>query len=109
MSRYEIIQQTKDDAIHKLKLFRYCNIVRPTGFGKTYILSEIASTGFWDTVVYIYPRDIIKNDVQLNYEEKLRGRGVQFVSYQEMCAIYMIDLSVLLTARYCLCLMNLTL
>lgn len=92
MSRYEIIQQTKDDAIHKLKLFRYCNIVRPTGFGKTYILSEIASSGFWDPVVYIYPRDIIKNDVQLNYEEKLRGRGVQFVSYQEMCAIYKLQM-----------------
>lgn len=86
MSRYEIIQQTRDDAIHKLKLFRYCNIVRPTGFGKTYILSELASSGFWDPVVYIYPRDIIKNDVQFSYEEKLRGkRGTICILPGDVC------------------------
>lgn len=53
-----IRDKTKTDLIDKLNRFGRCALLRCTGFGKTWLLADLASD--YNTVLYLYPSDIIK-------------------------------------------------
>lgn len=82
----EIQEQTFKEVLSALKTNGYCNMVRPTGFGKTYTLAKIASVakgflGVW-RVVYVYPRDVIRELVIRDYH--LDTQDMLFVSYNSL-------------------------
>ena len=52
-------QLTKDDLIEKLEKYGKCALVRCTGFGKTWLLSEM--TERYKKVLYLYPAEVIKD------------------------------------------------
>lgn len=68
-------QETFIDAMEILKQTGKCAILRPTGFGKTTIMCEIAQ--YYNRVLYIYPTEIAKKAAIAN----LKGKKVHFWSY----------------------------
>ena len=54
----EVRLKTKEDLLDKLTQHGRCAITRCTGFGKTWLLSEISRD--YERVLYLYPAEIIK-------------------------------------------------
>lgn len=78
----EIQDRTRKEAMSILKTKGMCNIVRPTGFGKTYTLIKIAES--WDgPVVYVYPRNVIMKSIMKSYIDNHKG-DIRFASYQKL-------------------------
>lgn len=66
MSRVdEIRERTKEDLIFKTEKFGHCVLVRNTGFGKTWILSELIAR--YRKVLYLYPTEVIKSTALHRY------------------------------------------
>ena len=62
---YEIREKTKQDVLHKLHTYHKCMIIRPTGFGKTYLLTDLIN--YYKHVLYLYPAEIIADTVKNRY------------------------------------------
>ncbi len=62
---FEIQKQTLTDVCEKLAKYHKCAILRPTGFGKTYMLTELISK--YAKVLYIYPAAVVRDTVVENY------------------------------------------
>ena len=104
-------KETITDVNSCLDSFGRCLMIRPTGFGKTYLLIEGFTKPFLDkhkdkNVVYVYPLDIIKTEItagkkridedgKIVVEEskylkdgklKIKGKdkNIHFISYQEL-------------------------
>ncbi len=54
----EIREATKTDLKEKLQKHKRCCVIRPTGFGKTWLLSDL--TKDYKSVLYVYPAEIIR-------------------------------------------------
>lgn len=68
----QIRKETKDDLVSKLVQYQKCCLIRPTGFGKTWLLTEMVKS--YERVLYVYPTAAILNtvvDVYYNAEEQL--------------------------------------
>lgn len=61
-----IRETTKDDVINKLNEHNRCIIIRPTGWGKTWLLTEIIS--MYKSVLYLYPSEVIADTVRGRYK-----------------------------------------
>ena len=57
---------TKYDLLNKLDLFGKCGLVRCTGFGKTWMLSELVTS--FTNVLYLYPAEVVRDTVQERIE-----------------------------------------
>lgn len=55
--------KTYKEACKILKVYGKCAIIRPTGFGKTGILTRFIKDGNYKNIVYLYPADIIRTAV----------------------------------------------
>lgn len=86
-------KKTLNAALDKLKVYGVTSVVRPTGFGKSYMLANITSQKFrgkyvYNKCLYIYPLDIIKRDVLKKYGPKADGdvhfHETEFISYQAL-------------------------
>ncbi|MBO5388625.1 MAG: DEAD/DEAH box helicase family protein [Lachnospiraceae bacterium] len=104
-------EDTVIDVNEKLDIYGKCLMIRPTGFGKTYLLIEKFTKPFIranksKTVVYIYPLDIIKTEIVAGKKRvdedgntvvtpskylkdkllKFKGKNanMMFISYQEL-------------------------
>lgn len=80
----DTIQEAKDllDTVHK------CLIERPTGFGKTYSITQI-SAGY-DKVYYLFPRDVIEKDVIDKYPSvipRIKNGEFEFISYMKIVSM----------------------
>lgn len=80
----ETIQEAQDllDTVHK------CLIERPTGFGKTYSITQI-SQGY-DKVYYLYPREVIEKDVMDKYPSvlpRIKNDEFEFISYMKIVSM----------------------
>ena len=68
-------RKTVEDVLDKLEKYGVCAVLRPTGFGKTYMMTTLISC--YDKVLYLYPAAIIKNTVvdiytnTQNYEQDM--------------------------------------
>ena len=58
--RNSIQGKTFEDLKSKLDKFGICNLVRPVGFGKTYLLSKLAEDKKYKTIVYFYPNTTVR-------------------------------------------------
>ncbi len=54
----EVRLKTREDLMDKLTQYGRCAITRCTGFGKTWLLSEVSQD--YESVLYLYPAEIIK-------------------------------------------------
>ena len=78
--------RTKEDLKNKLSLFNRCAVPRCTGFGKTWLLSEIAQE--YDTVLYLYPAEIIKKTAMHAIDETWEIEDEDESEAEEKKAIY---------------------
>lgn len=68
---------TFDDLCDKLLKYGMCMVVRPTGFGKTYMTARLMS--MFKRVLFLYPTNIIADVVKDVYGDK---DNVTYMSYQ---------------------------
>lgn len=65
-----------------------CVIIRPTGFGKTGILTKIIKSGVYKHILYLYPTEVIKNTVLDFYygrnSTEISIPGVTFMTYMAL-------------------------
>lgn len=59
----ELRESTYQEAVELLNTYGQCAIIRPTGFGKTGILTRFIKSGLYKKILYLYPADVIKNTV----------------------------------------------
>lgn len=72
MDADKIRKETKIDLVKKLEEYHKCCLIRPTGFGKTWLLTEMVKS--YKRVLYVYPTAAILNtvvDVYYGGEETL--------------------------------------
>ena len=85
--------ETKRDLKEKLAIFSKCAVVRCTGFGKTFMLAELAPE--YDSVLYLYPAEVVKETASSvitgvnKAKEEMPGEGtnsgnVLFMSYMKL-------------------------
>ena len=67
-----------------------CMVVRPTGFGKSYMLARVTSESTiinnGGTALYVYPYDTIKSDIEKKYgengESDIKLKSTNFMTYK---------------------------
>ena len=88
-------KKTIDEAIQKLNDHGKVFVCRPTGFGKTYMLIQVAK--FYNKlypdkkIAYIYPLDIIPSEIKVKYgknsddsEVRAAVKNLEFISYMTL-------------------------
>lgn len=65
MPSFEEQKRTLDDCRRLLKEYGKCMLIRPTGFGKTWLLTELIKD--YDKVLYLYPSQVVKDTVVDRY------------------------------------------
>lgn len=70
MADYSEQKRTLDDVLLKLKESHKCAILRPTGFGKTYLMTDLISR--YKHVLYLYPSAVIRDTVVNRYYDNIR-------------------------------------
>ena len=84
----EVGNKTREDVLEKLNAGGRCLVDRPTGFGKTYLLckvgAEYAKKYPDKKIIYIYPNDIIINEIMSNSEYNDVKYKLSFLSYQKI-------------------------
>ena len=85
---HEISIKTLDKTKEYLSKYGRCLVVRPTGFGKSYMLAHLSKE--YKKSLYVYPIDIIKESVINTYGQNGSNvlNNVEFVSYQRLNNIY---------------------
>lgn len=84
--------KTFTEAMERLRVYGITNIIRPTGFGKSYILAKITSSKYYgkyryNKCLYLYPLDIIKKDISKKYGDNTKEphlHNTDFVSYSSL-------------------------
>ena len=64
---FEVREKTKEDVLSKLKKYKKCLIIRPTGYGKTYLLTDLMT--MYKKVLYLYPTEVISDTVKNRYAD----------------------------------------
>lgn len=98
-----LIEQLRDstykEAIKLLDKYGQCAIIRPTGFGKTGILTRFIKSGKYKKILYLYPADVIKNTVLEFYygdnKKKNTIDNVIFMTYMKLTNLSEDDLKML--------------
>lgn len=75
-------RKTEKETLELLDTYGKCAIVRPTGFGKTYILSHILRK--FKNILYLYPSDIIRKTVIENCQNNKELDHIIFMTYQSL-------------------------
>ena len=95
----EISQSTLDETLDKLSRNNRVLVVRPTGFGKSFMLTGLTSSTMpngelrFKKCLYVYPTKVIKQDVINTYgpcgkdERANRLRNTTFISYSKLTNI----------------------
>ncbi len=80
----EVSSKTLEKTKEYLNKYGRCFVVRPTGFGKSYMLSHLSRS--YDRSLYVYPIDVIKETVISNYGPNGMNilNNVDFVSYKKL-------------------------
>lgn len=93
-------QETYEEAMQLLKKHRKCAIIRPTGFGKTGILTKVIRSGQFKKILYLYPTEVIKNTVLGFYYKNRKNRpdtidNVIFMTYMKLTNLSELDMKAL--------------
>lgn len=74
--------KTYQDLLDKLNEYGRCAIIRPTGFGKTWMLTTLIQSGFYNKILYLYPADVVRNTVVNKYFNDMRDK--KQLEFEEM-------------------------
>lgn len=66
----DIREATYQDMVEKLNEFHRCAVLRPTGFGKTFMLTRLLGSDQYTSILYLYPAQVIKDTVVNRYYEE---------------------------------------
>jgi superfamily II DNA or RNA helicase len=89
-------KKTLDEALQKLNEYGKVFVCRPTGFGKTYMLTRVAKEYKIKhpdkKIAYIYPLDIIPAEIKVKYGKNdsdamirsIVNNDIDFISYMEL-------------------------
>lgn len=84
--RNSVGNETLKATLKMLEQHGKCMVIRPTGFGKSYMLARL--TGKYTRSLYVYPTDIIKLAVQADYGagkgNKVELENTEFISYSAL-------------------------
>ncbi|MBO5435379.1 DEAD/DEAH box helicase family protein [bacterium] len=69
MNDYIEQAKTLNDLRQKLNKYNKCAIIRPTGFGKTFMLTELIKD--YNNVLYVYPSAVIRDTVVDRYYDSM--------------------------------------
>lgn len=86
--RNRLMSETYKKVMNMLKKNKRCLLIRPTGFGKTYLMSHL--TNEFKKVLYMYPIDIIKIDIKSKYRNKTNP-NMKYLSYRGLVSKYKKD------------------
>lgn len=100
LSKEEIRRRTYVDVVQKLKKYKKCVLCRPTGFGKTVMLTKLTGEILRDNkkVLYVYPEEVIREDVanRLNQDDIIRtleifkcskNPNIEFMTYAKLARV----------------------
>lgn len=90
--------ETYQEACDLLDEYGKCAIIRPTGFGKTGILTRFIKSGRYQKILYLYPAEVIKNTV-LNFYYKNAVKkntipNVIFMTYMKLTNLSETDINI---------------
>ena len=80
MGIIETRQNTLDEVMQNLNNHGLCAVIRPTGFGKTYMMAEIMKQ--YKKVLFLYPNYIIATTIQNRYNKEVNH--VTFMTYSAL-------------------------
>lgn len=86
--RNKLFKETMTETLDVLDRTDRCMVIRPTGFGKTYMLAHI--TKYFKKTLYIYPLEIIKIDLEKNYAGIIKP-NTEYMSYRKLLMLYKAD------------------
>lgn len=74
--------ETEQEIITSLNQFGRCAMIRPTGFGKTYLMCKVIKTGNYHKILYVFPTQSVKEQA-LKYiaYHGIPKESVKFSSY----------------------------
>lgn len=80
---------TYEDLLNKLLKYKKCALIRPTGFGKTHILTRLIKLfNASESILYLYPSTVVKDTVLSMYYKNAVHKGyidnVVFMSYYKL-------------------------
>lgn len=82
----ELRDETFLEAMDLLEKYKRCAIIRPTGFGKTGILTKIISC--YKNVLYLYPAEVVRDAVlRFYYGEVPENREIPNVTFMTYSAV----------------------
>ena len=92
--------ETYEEAMALLEKYHKCAIIRPTGFGKTGILTKVIRSGKFKKILYLYPTEVIKNTVLGFYYKNRKNRpgtidNVIFMTYMKLTNLSELDMKML--------------
>lgn len=77
----DVRDATFDELQDKLLTYGRCMVIRPTGFGKTYMMTRLMTV--YNKVLFLYPTNIIADVVRDKYDNELNN--VDYMSYLAFC------------------------
>lgn len=91
--------ETYNEACDLLQMYGQCAIIRPTGFGKTGILTRFIKSGKYKKILYLYPAEVVKNTVldfyYRNKNKKDTIDNVIFMTYMKLTNLSETDIEAL--------------
>lgn len=89
MNKIQMLRkQTYQEAVELLNTYGKCAIIRPTGFGKTGILTKFIKSGRYKKILYLYPAEVIKDTVlNFYYSGKTRKDTIPNVVFMTYMAL----------------------
>lgn len=91
--------ETYNEACDLLQKYGQCAIIRPTGFGKTGILTRFIKSGKYKKILYLYPAEVVKNTVldfyYGNKNKKDTIDNVIFMTYMKLTNLSETDIEAL--------------
>lgn len=84
----QLREQTYQEMIYFLKTYGQCAVIRPTGFGKTGLLTRLIKSHRYKKILYLYPAEVIKHDVLNFYYNSPKNhnsiKNVTFMTYMKL-------------------------
>lgn len=80
-------EETYNDMLNLLETYKRCALIRPTGFGKTGLLTKLIKSGLYSRILFLYPAEVVKNTV-LNFyyggTSETEIPCVEFMTYSKL-------------------------
>lgn len=82
-------KETYDDMMRLLNEFGKCAVIRPTGFGKTGILTKLIKSKTYNNILFLYPAEVVKDAVldfyfKGNVPSNAEISNVTFMTYSKL-------------------------